>query len=889
MYKAFFGFHKNPFASTLDPATFFRSSQHDAALKGLLLSVEARMGVVSLVGDKGTGKSMVLECLRGSLASDIPCAFVRDSRISLDRFLETIASDLNLDLRFKRKSAAHVFLTLTRLMTQQAHSGRTVVLIVDEAHDLPANVFEEIVHIAGLHHDKAKEIQTIFAGRPHLEQRLAALNPDKVKQRAILSRSLYPFTAQETQEYVKYRLACAGMPKQTIFPNEVLEDIYSQSQGFAPAINDLCERLLLTAFSTRSKVCDRHICDLAFEKTHRVPWRIAAEARMVLGPRIDTPHLAPVSTPQPPPLQTAFLRVPVDARLGSLHPRQVSTREWPHQPAAGHFKLVFPRSRVTLTYAELPLGSIRPMPLRDCAKAPLIKPSLGPGLAISSIPVCELFPRLPQDRETRICGTHLICKGNLIPSEHYLRLRPNLSGEPLHRAFISSAFSSAAQPRCPSTNLAAAAVVLCSPVPLRPIWSAAYDRAARTPTHADSHPVPFASLLRLIPPTANFHSASVIAYPRVSFAPLPIAKPAPFQPSRGLFVEADLVNLTPLAPILKAHASFQPSVWEISPLLPVPLTLRSSPPPIAVPTQTFVRARPSLEPRRPTSQLQPTEPPRPSQTPLIWEQANENARAPWESPVNRFIRIPKPLPKQRKPLLAFAAAIAAALAFYGAPPALRAATDASEQGWRRAQHAVLDRAAVAFDEDFRAGLSNWMNRSGSEPRWAADPSAFVRPRTLALYRPSLRMVDCELQFLGTIDKKDLSWVVRAADFNNYYVVRLTVLKPGPLPAIGVTRYAVINGIPEKRVTKALLIRAQADTVYRVHLDIRGDQFALSIQGQPVDSWSESRLTHGAIGFFSEKDAESRIAGLQLRGHDDMLGRICAFVMPSALSNHRGSE
>ena len=50
-----------------------------------------------------------------------------------------------------------------------------------------------------------------------------------------------------------------------------------------------------------------------------------------------------------------------------------------------------------------------------------------------------------------------------------------------------------------------------------------------------------------------------------------------------------------------------------------------------------------------------------------------------------------------------------------------------------------------------------------------------------------------MQFLGTIDKKGLSWVVRAADFNNYYAIRLTVLKPGPVPAIGVTRYAVIHG------------------------------------------------------------------------------------------------
>jgi len=54
----------------------------------------------------------------------------------------------------------------------------------------------------------------------------------------------------------------------------------------------------------------------------------------------------------------------------------------------------------------------------------------------------------------------------------------------------------------------------------------------------------------------------------------------------------------------------------------------------------------------------------------------------------------------------------------------------------------------------------------------------------------------------------------------------------------------------------------------------------------VDSWSESNLRRGSIGFFSEKDARSRIASLHVRGHYDMLGRLCAFLMPSGISNNR---
>ncbi len=181
-----------------------------------------------------------------------------------------------------------------------------------------------------------------------------------------------------------------------------------------------------------------------------------------------------------------------------------------------------------------------------------------------------------------------------------------------------------------------------------------------------------------------------------------------------------------------------------------------------------------------------------------------------------------------------------------------------------------------------------MNRGGARPSWTSDAAGFVHPGALALYRPSLGLTDYQMQFVGTIDKKGLSWVVRAADFNNYYTLRLTVLKPGPVPSIGVTRYAVIDGKIEDQVTTPLLMSARSDTVYRVSLDVQGDHYALSVQGQPVDSWSEPRLAQGGVGFFSDQDAASRITAVQVKSQYDMLGRLCAFLAPSAVTSYRAS-
>ena len=110
-------------------------------------------------------------------------------------------------------------------------------------------------------------------------------------------------------------------------------------------------------------------------------------------------------------------------------------------------------------------------------------------------------------------------------------------------------------------------------------------------------------------------------------------------------------------------------------------------------------------------------------------------------------------------------------------------------------------------------------------------------------------------------------------------VLLVMLKSGPLPTIGVTRYSVVDGKADARMDTVARIDARADQLYRVRMDVHGDDFALSVQGQMVDSWSEPRLQHGGIGFFSARGEQSRLRWVQITHQYDMLGRLCAYLAP----------
>ncbi len=280
MYNAFFGFSENPFSLSPDPAFFYRSEQHEEALANLVYGVQARKGFIVLSGEVGTGKTTMLECLRDYLeAQYIEFAFIFNSRINSDQFFEMIAYDL--DLPCPRTSKTEVLFALNALLVEQAQEGRTVVLIVDEAHNLDWDVLEEIRLLGNLENRNGKLLQIILAGQPELDRKLDAPNLRQLKQRIVLRCNLQPFTLRDAMEYMESRLEIAGMPKQEIFSEEMMAEIHLRSQGIPRLINALCDNLLLTAFAQESKVANMEMLDEVC-KDMRLEWpgsrRIRARA-----------------------------------------------------------------------------------------------------------------------------------------------------------------------------------------------------------------------------------------------------------------------------------------------------------------------------------------------------------------------------------------------------------------------------------------------------------------------------------------------------------------------------------------------------------------------------------------------------------------------------------
>lgn len=260
IYNAYFGFVENPFNISPDPEFLYRSPQHEEALANLIYGVRGRKGFIVLTGEVGTGKTTMLECLRDYLDSQrIEFAFIFNSRLNSDQFLEMMA--LDFELQCDRKSKTEILTALNALLIRQAERGRTCVLIVDEAHNLEWEVLEEIRLLGNLENRQGKLLQIILAGQPELDRKLDAPDLRQLKQRIVLRCALNPLTPEESAAYVETRLARAGMPRQSVFPPEVLEEVYKRSRGIPRIINLLCDNLLVTAFAMEQRVATVDMLD----------------------------------------------------------------------------------------------------------------------------------------------------------------------------------------------------------------------------------------------------------------------------------------------------------------------------------------------------------------------------------------------------------------------------------------------------------------------------------------------------------------------------------------------------------------------------------------------------------------------------------------------------
>lgn len=251
MYCEFFGFFEKPFTITPNPHFIFLSRIHREAFARLLYGVDSHAGFIALTGEVGTGKTTMLRTLLAQLDPEkYRSALIFNPCLSGEQLLVNICNEFGIPVaegdRFSCLEA------LNRFLLEQHQSGRTVVLVIDEAQNLAPDVLEQVRMISNLETERDKLIQIILAGQPELDAVLSRHDLRQLNQRITVRCSLAPMKLDDTHAYINHRLKVSGSRIPGIFSKKSIKHIYRFSRGIPRLINVVCEQALVMAWTRES-------------------------------------------------------------------------------------------------------------------------------------------------------------------------------------------------------------------------------------------------------------------------------------------------------------------------------------------------------------------------------------------------------------------------------------------------------------------------------------------------------------------------------------------------------------------------------------------------------------------------------------------------------------
>jgi general secretion pathway protein A len=144
MYTGFYGFSEKPFELTSDPQFFFLTPSHRSVIASIIDGIKNRRGFISVIGEVGTGKTTLIRFLldRLDMEEKVKTALIFHTTLTFKELFKTIF--LEIDLETLETSKMALLHQLNEYLIQMKAKDETLLVIIDEAQDLPKDVMGEL-------------------------------------------------------------------------------------------------------------------------------------------------------------------------------------------------------------------------------------------------------------------------------------------------------------------------------------------------------------------------------------------------------------------------------------------------------------------------------------------------------------------------------------------------------------------------------------------------------------------------------------------------------------------------------------------------------------------------------------------------------------------------
>lgn len=247
MYYGHFGLTRPPFKITPDTSFFYSGGERGSVLDALTYVVLSGEGITKVIGEVGSGKTMLCRMLEERLPEHVETVYIANPSISPENILNVIAFEAGLV--DQPKSKLEVMQQLQSWLLEKFAQNRRVVVLIEEAQGMPLETLEELRLLSNLETAQDKLLQIVLFGQPELDENLAQPSIRQLRERITHSFYLNPFARNQAQDYLNFRIRNAGYRGPDLFDAKVSRLIGFHSQGLVRRLNILADKVLLAAYA----------------------------------------------------------------------------------------------------------------------------------------------------------------------------------------------------------------------------------------------------------------------------------------------------------------------------------------------------------------------------------------------------------------------------------------------------------------------------------------------------------------------------------------------------------------------------------------------------------------------------------------------------------------
>lgn len=247
MYCSHYGLKEKPFSLLPDASYLFMSKQHRAAYIVLEYGLLEMTGITVISGEVGAGKTTLIRHLLHRIDQNrLRLGLINNASRSYEDLMKWVASAFSLP--FENKSRVELHRDIQDFFLKEYASGRSCVLIVDEAQNMDKESLEELRLISNINADKDQLLQIVLVGQPELLSILKSEELSQLAQRVTSEFHLAPLNLDETGQYISHRMRVAGAVDD-VFDKVAVSLIYYFTGGIPRLINTLCDYALVYGYA----------------------------------------------------------------------------------------------------------------------------------------------------------------------------------------------------------------------------------------------------------------------------------------------------------------------------------------------------------------------------------------------------------------------------------------------------------------------------------------------------------------------------------------------------------------------------------------------------------------------------------------------------------------